>query len=164
MTGDVAGARGPSQGGRRETIEERSDRNWVELLQELRVMQTGVQILTGFLLTLPFQPRFADLDSYQRAVYLTLVVLSVATTGMLVSPVALHRALFRKHLKPQTVTGGDRMTRVAIVLLAFVMTGTVLLIFDVVVDRTAGLVVGGSILGVLLLLWAVVPVIVRRRS
>ncbi len=165
MADDVAGTGGPShRQGRRETVEERSDRNWVELLQELRVMQTGVQILTGFLLTLPFQPRFTDLDSYQRSVYLVLVVLSVGTTGMLVSPVALHRALFRKHLKPQTVTGGDRMTRVAIVLLAFVMTGTVLLIFDVVVDRTAGLVVGASVLGVLLFLWAVVPVLVRRRS
>jgi len=150
--------------GRNETREERSDRNWVELLQELRVMQTGVQILTGFLLTLPFQSRFTELDGYQEVLYLTLVVLSVATTGMLVSPVALHRALFRRHLKAETVTGGDRMTRVAIFLLAFVMTGTVMLVFDFVVDRAAGIVVGGVTLVVLLALWWAVPAGVRRRG
>jgi hypothetical protein len=165
MSDDTAGIGGPVHGrGRRETAEERSDRNWVELLQELRVMQTGVQILTGFLLTLPFQPRFTDLDDYQRTVYLVLVVVSVATTGMLVSPVALHRALFRRHLKPQIVTGGDRMTRVAILLLVFVMTGTVMLIFDVVLGRTAGLVVGGAIFAMLLVLWAAVPAVVQRRN
>jgi hypothetical protein len=154
---------GPARG-RKETREERSDRNWVELLQELRVMQTGVQILTGFLLTLPFQPRFQDLDGYQRTVYLVLVVLSVLTTGMLVAPVALHRALFQKQLKAEVVSGGDRMTRTALVLLALVMTGTVLLVFDVVLGRAAGFAVGGSILAVLLALWVVVPLVVRRRS
>ncbi len=165
MSDDTAGIGGPVHGrGRHETADERSDRNWVELLQELRVMQTGVQILTGFLLTLPFQPRFTDLDDYQRTVYLALVVVSVATTGMLVSPVALHRALFRRHLKPQIVTGGDRMTRVAILLLVFVMTGTVMLIFDVVLGRTAGLVVGGAIFAMLLVLWAAVPAVVQRRN
>ncbi|GAA1722669.1 hypothetical protein GCM10009809_18090 [Isoptericola hypogeus] len=164
MSDDATGSTTDRPHGRPETPEQRSDRNWSELLQELRVMQTGVQILTGFLLTLPFQQRFADLDTYQITLYLVLVVLSVATTGMLVSPVALHRALFRRHLKKEIVTGGDRMTRVAIVLMAFVMTGAVMLVFDVVVGRTAGLVVGGSILGVLLVLWVVVPVVVHRRS
>jgi hypothetical protein len=67
--------------GRRETPAERSDRNWNELLQELRVTQTGVQILTGFLLTLPFQERFEDLDDHQRTLYLILVALAVLTTG-----------------------------------------------------------------------------------
>ncbi len=154
---------GPARG-REETAEQRSDRNWVELLQELRVMQTGVQILTGFLLTLPFQQRFTELDAYQVTVYLVLVVLSVATTGMLVAPVSLHRALFRRRLKEEVVTGGDRLTRVALVLLAFVVTGTALLIFDVVLSRTAGIVVGACMLLVLLGLWLVVPAVVRRRA
>lgn len=160
---DAAG--GPKHGhGRQETREERSDRNWVELLQELRVMQTGVQILTGFLLTLPFQQRFGELDNYQRTVYLVLVVLSALTTGMLIAPVSLHRALFRKQLKEQIVTGGDRMTRISLLLLALVTTGTVLLVFDVVVGRTESYVVGASILVVLLALWVVVPAVVQRRS
>ncbi len=82
--------------GRDESAEERSDRNWAELLQELRVMQMGVQILTGFLLTLPFQQRFGDLDTFQTDVYLALVALAVLSTGLFVTPVSLHRTLFRR--------------------------------------------------------------------
>src|SRR5690606_31603274 len=74
MTDEPTGGVPDRSRGRPETPEQRSDRNWNELLQELRVMQTGVQILTGFLLILPFQSRFADLDDYQRTVYLTLVL------------------------------------------------------------------------------------------
>ncbi|MCA5894083.1 DUF6328 family protein [Isoptericola sp. NEAU-Y5] len=161
--GAVAGGGGRTPG-RPETPEQRSDRNWVELLQELRVMQTGVQILTGFLLILPFQSRFGDLDAYQRTVYLVLVLVCVVTTGLLVAPVALHRALFRHHLKESVVTGGDRLTRAALVLLAVALAGTALLIFDVVVGRTAGIVVGAVAAVFLLGLWAVIPAIVRLRS
>jgi Family of unknown function (DUF6328) len=150
--------------GRAETPEERSDRNWVELLQELRVMQTGVQILTGFLLTLPFQQRFGNLDDYQRTVYLVLVVLAVGTTGVLIAPVSLHRALFRRHLKEEIVTAGDRLTRAALLLLSFVMTLATLLVFDVVAGRVAGIVVAGTVLVVLLGLWVAVPAVVRRRG
>ncbi|CAM3413059.1 DUF6328 family protein [Isoptericola cucumis] len=150
--------------GRPETPDQRSDRNWNELLQELRVMQTGVQILTGFLLILPFQSRFAELDTYQHVVYLVLVLVCIATTGLLVAPVALHRALFRKHRKRSVVTGGDRMTRAGLVLLAIALAGTALLVFDVVVGRTAGIVVGSIAAVVLLGLWAVVPAIVHRRA
>jgi len=163
VTDEPIGAAGRTDR-RPETPEQRSDRNWNELLQELRVMQTGVQILTGFLLILPFQARFGDLDDYQRGVYLVLVLVCVATTGLLVAPVALHRALFRKHLKRSVVTGGDRMARAGLVLLAVALAGTALLIFDVVVGRAAGLVVGIAAAVVLLALWAVVPAAVRRRS
>lgn len=150
--------------GRDETAAERSDRNWVELLQELRVMQTGVQILTGFLLTLPFQARFADLDDHQTTLYLVLVVLSVVTTGLLVAPVSVHRALFRQHLKEGIVTAGDRLARAGLVMLALVVAGTVMLVFDVVVSRTAGVVVGVAALLLLGGLWVVVPAVLRRRS
>ena len=125
--------------GRDESADERSDRNWAELLQELRVMQMGVQILTGFLLTLPFQQRFGDLDTFQTGVYLTLVALAVLSTGLFVTPVSLHRALFRKHRKTALVTMSDRIARVGVLVLAFVVTGTVLLVVDVVVNRTAAL-------------------------
>src|SRR5690349_4674753 len=79
---------------RHETPAERSDRNWSELLQELRVAQTGVQVLTAFLLSLPFQARFEAITSHQKVVYLIVVLLSVAATGVLISPVAVHRAVF----------------------------------------------------------------------
>src|SRR5690606_22121652 len=76
----------PAPGGdRHETPTERLDRNWNEILQELRVTQTGIQILTGFLLTVPFQSRFADLTATQRVVYLVLVLLAAVTTGLMVA-------------------------------------------------------------------------------
>ncbi|MDR7383261.1 DUF6328 family protein [Promicromonospora iranensis] len=150
--------------GRSESPAERADRNWNELLQELRVMQTGVQILTGFLLTLPFQARFADLDNYQRTVYLVLVVISVTATALIVAPVSVHRALFRKQMKSHIVTMGARLTRIALGVLALVMTGAALLVFDVVVGRTAGIVVGACVLVVLVIVWVVLPEVLRRRQ
>lgn len=127
-------------------------------------MQTGVQILTGFLLTLPFQPAFADLDDYQRTVYLALVVTSVIATALIVAPVSVHRSLFRQQMKRHIVTLADRLTRVALAVLALVMTGASLLVFDVVVGRTEGIVVGASVLVVLALVWVVLPEVLRRRG
>src|SRR6188472_4375105 len=87
MTGPVA----PKNYGRDESRAERMDRNWVELLQELRVLQTGVQILAGFLLTLPFQARFETLDGYQIGLYLANVIVAALTTASILLPVSLHR-------------------------------------------------------------------------
>lgn len=148
---------------RGESSAQRADRNWNELLQELRVMQTGVQILTGFLLTLPFQSRFADLDTYQRTVYLVLVVTAVIATALIVAPVSVHRSLFRKQMKRNIVTLADKLTRLALGVLALVMTGAALLVFDVVVGRTAGIVVGACVLVALGLVWVVLPEVLRRR-
>src|SRR5436309_15969109 len=88
---------------RNETPTERLDRNWGDLLQELRVVQTGVQLLTGFLLTLPFQQKFSRLDSGARGIYLFAVAASIVATGFLQAPVSVHRALFRKHRRKETV-------------------------------------------------------------
>src|SRR5882757_630628 len=85
------------QSARSETETERLDRNWSSLLQELRVAQTGVQLLTGFLLTLPFQQRFDVLDHTMRIVYLVTVGFSVTATILLIAPVGMHRLLFRQH-------------------------------------------------------------------
>ena len=91
--------------GRDESASERADRNWNEVLQELRVMQTGTQILTGFLLALAFQPAFSDLNDGQRAIYLALVVLSALSSIVALAPVALHRMLFQQRAK----TAGGRV-------------------------------------------------------
>jgi hypothetical protein len=96
MTGPVA----PKDDGRDESRAERMDRNWSELLQELRVPQTGVQLLAGFLLTLPFQARFVTLDDYQIRLYLANVVLAALTTATILLPVSVHRRLFRQGLRP----------------------------------------------------------------
>ena len=82
---------------RDETEAQRLDRNWSSLLQELRVAQTGVQLLTGFLLTLPFQQRFTQLDGVMRTVYLVTVACSIGATVLLIAPVSMHRLLFRQH-------------------------------------------------------------------
>ena len=82
--------------GRNETREEQLDRNWMELIQELRVLQTGVQILAGFLLTLPFQQRFQTLDRFQVTLYLVNVGLAALTTAFILLPVSVHRRLFRE--------------------------------------------------------------------
>ncbi|MCU1406634.1 MAG: sodium:proton antiporter [Glaciihabitans sp.] len=150
--------------GRDESQTERLDRNWNELIQELRVTQTGTQILTGFLLTVAFQQRFADLDQFQLDVYLVLVALAVACTGLGLAPVSLHRALFRRRAKEQIVAVADQLMRLTLAGVALVLSGTVLLIFDVVAGRTAGLIAGGAALLVTGVLWILLPLVVRPRG
>jgi hypothetical protein len=140
------------------------DRNWNELLQELRVAQTGVQILTGFLLTVPFQQRFLDLDQYQKTCYLVLVVLAVAATGFIVAPVSLHRILFRRHLKRELVESADTLAQTGLALLALVLAGSALLLFDVVVGRSAGWVAGACVLVGLAVVWVAVPLRLSHRA
>ena len=119
--------------GRDETVDEQMDRNWNEMLQELRVTQTGTQILTGFLLAIAFQNRFAELDRFQQNVYLGLVLAAVLTTTLGLAPVNLHRVLFRQHAK-QLVVG------VAHVLLRLTLGG----VGVVATDRVAGQGPGGG--------------------
>lgn len=154
----------PSEEARRnETPAEKDDRNWNELLQELRVTQTGVQILTGFLLTVPFQQKFAQLDDYQVRIYLITVTLAVVTTGLIVAPVPIHRLLFRRRLKREIVDDADRLARIGLIALATVIAGTTLLIFDVVVSREAGWGAGGLTLSGLIGLWLVLPLRLAQR-
>lgn len=118
--------------GRGETALERLDRNWSDLLQELRVTQTGVQLLTGFLLTIAFQPRFATLDAHQRIVYLVVVALASAATILLVAPVLAHRLLFRRGRRGDMVRFAHRCAMAGATLLGVALCGVVFLIFDVV--------------------------------
>jgi hypothetical protein len=143
--------------GREETETERSDRNWNEILQELRVIQTGTQILTGFLLTVAFQPRFADLEPYQVATYLTLVVVAAIATALALAPVALHRALFQRRAKSAMVRVANRMLKITLVAVALTLIGATMLVFDVVLGLTAGIIVGVIALSVVIVAWIVVP-------
>lgn len=150
--------------GRDETFDEKMDRNWAELLQELRVLQTGVQILAGFLLTLPFQSRFETLDGFQLTLYLTNVVLAALTTALILLPVSAHRRLFRKGLKDTLVASADRIAKVALAGVALLSVGTSALVFDVTAGRTAGLTAGGALLAVLLILLVLIPNRLRRKT
>ncbi|WP_251014235.1 DUF6328 family protein [Rhodococcus qingshengii] len=95
---------------RHETPTQRLDRNWSHILQELRVVQTGMQILTGFLLTLPFQQRFSDLQHFEKDLYLLTLAMSAAATIVLVAPAAMHRLLFRRHALTLLVEHGQRFS------------------------------------------------------
>ncbi|WP_110205369.1 DUF6328 family protein [Nocardioides daejeonensis] len=135
-----------SDDGRNESPAARSDRNWNELLQEFRVLQTGVQILGGFLLTLPFQSRFGDLDPYQETWYLGLVLLAAVTTVALLAPIAVHREMFRRRRKQETVVVGHLLARTVTALVGLLIAGVAAFVFDVVLGRTAGWVAGGAVL------------------
>ncbi|MDH6180643.1 amino acid transporter [Microbacteriaceae bacterium SG_E_30_P1] len=149
--------------GRDETENERLDRNWQELLQELRVIQTGTQILTGFLLTLAFQPRFADLDAYQVSVYLTLVAFAAIATILALAPVSLHRVLFRKRAKADVVRVAHRVLALTLVAVAATLAGTVMLIFDVVLGREAGWVAAAVAVVLAVTMWLIIPLSSRRQ-
>lgn len=150
--------------GRDETESERNDRNWTEILQELRVIQTGTQILTGFLLTLAFQQRFTDLDDYQTDTYLGLVIVAALATALALSPVALHRALFRRRAKGTIVKIANFMLKATLAAVGLTLTGTAMLIFDVVVGREAGVIAGVAALAVVVLAWIALPALVRARA
>ena len=141
---------------------DRLRRNWNEILQELRVTQTGSQIITGFLLTLPFAQRFADLDTFQIGVYLVLVVLAAVTTIMSLTPVSLHRTLFRRGAKDELVGVGNSILKIVLVGVAAVLAGTVLLIFDVVVGRTAGFIAGALLLVLMITTAVALPAVSSR--
>ena len=143
--------------GRNETDQERLDRKWEEQLQELRVMQTGVQLLAGFLLTLPFQSAFGDLDGFQRGLFLGLMIIAALTTLCVVMPVSVHRQLSGHHIKHRVVQAASVALAAAVTGVALLVVGMLTLIFDVVVDRTVALTVGGGGALVAVTLLLVVP-------
>lgn len=143
--------------GRDETPNERSDRNWNDILQELRVALTGTQLIGGFLLAVAFQPRFEDLDAYQLTLYLILVTLAGLATVIGLAPVTLHRTLFRRQVKERVVRMGNRLLIAHLAVVALLVIGVTSLIFDWALSRTAGIIalVVGAI--VLVVLWVVLP-------
>lgn len=141
---------------------ERYDRNFLELLQELRVIQTGVQILFAFLLTLAFTARFPELDSVQRGTYIATLLLSVLAAMLFTAPAALHRALFRRGAKRLIVDVSSRLAAYGLAVLALALSGAVMLVVDVVLGRAVGIAVAVVALTVCGSLWAGVPWVLRR--
>jgi Family of unknown function (DUF6328) len=153
----------PAADDRDESRDEKLDRNWDELLQELRITQTGLQLLSGFLLTLPFTQVFAGLDDAQQGLYLGLVAVGGIAVGLNMTPVMLHRRVFGDHVKDRVVEVGHLMSQVVIGAVAVLVTGTATLIFSVVLSWTAGLVAGALLLAVLVTLLVVVPLVLEPR-
>lgn len=142
----------PWQDGRNETVNQRMDRNWIELLQELRVTQTATQILFGFLLAVAFQPQFDRMDTFQLIVYLILVVLAATTTSLALAPVIQHRALFRRGQKAKVVQLGHTLVVFALIGVCLTLSGTTLLIFDITVGAPQSWIAGGAVLIIVLVI------------
>lgn len=143
---------------RHETETERLDRNWSSLLQELRVTQTGVQLLTGFLLTLPFSDGFEEVNDSMRAVYLATIACSICSTVLLIAPVSMHRMLFRRHRLGILVATAHRYALAGLFLLGLAVAGVSTLIFGVVLSDAAGWIAGAVTLGALAVFWFLHPV------
>lgn len=157
-------SRGPRPSYERdESVAHRLDRNYGELLQELRVAQTGVQILFAFLLGIAFQQRFAELGVGERAVYVVTLVSAAFAAVLLIAPVAVHRILFRRHRKDEVVALTGLLAAVGLAFLAVSILSAVALVLFVVsngvIALTVTVVLGLTVLG----LWLVVPLVLRRR-
>src|SRR4051794_22168740 len=148
--------------GRNETVLERCDRNLVELLQEVRVAQTGVQILFAFLLTVPFTARFGRLTSFQEILYFLTLLAAGAAALLLIAPTSYHRILFRLGDKEHLVRAANRLTIVGLAFVAVAIVGVILLISDLLFPGLVAVLATGTAAGLCVTCWYIVPL--RRRS
>ncbi|MFJ7265412.1 DUF6328 family protein [Streptomyces sp. NPDC099050] len=154
---------GTDQQGRDESPEERADRQWQELIQEIRVAQTGVQILFGFLLTVAFTPVFAGLAQSEKVIYVVTVVLGSLATGALIGPVALHRLVSGRRIKPEAVAWASRLTVTGLLLLLATSTSALLLVLRVATDNGLATWLVGGVFAWYVLCWFVLPLWARVR-
>jgi hypothetical protein len=140
-----------------ETEKQRWDRNFADLLQELRVAQTGVQILFAFLLTLPFSAQFTRTTDFQRDVYIVALLAAAFATAMIISPVAFHRALFRQGRKPELVRFAHRMASGGLAFMLIAMISSILLITDFLLSLTMAVVLTTIAGAFFLTFWAALP-------
>ncbi|MET7750730.1 DUF6328 family protein [Micromonospora sp. NPDC005367] len=146
----------------KETERQRWQRNFADLLQELRVAQTGVQILFAFLLTLPFSNGFTRTTDFQKDIYVVALLAAAAATAMIISPVAFHRALFRQGRKPELVRFAHRMASCGLAFMLISMVSAVLLITDFVLDRPLAFVLSGLTGLWFLIFWGLLPFVRRN--
>jgi Family of unknown function (DUF6328) len=147
---------------RGETVDQVLDRNLAELLQELRVAFTGVQILFAFLLSLAFTQRFGDLDGFDLAVYTVALMSTALATLVLIAPVSFHRIVFRRRQKAALVDAADRLLVVGLAALIPAISSAVLLILDVALGRGPAIVGCALTASVGLLTWYALPLAIRR--
>lgn len=143
---------------------ERLDRHWIELLQELRVAQTGVQILFAFLLVIAFTPLLVEAEAFTHAVFATTLVVTAMATGLLIAPVPFHRLVYGRRLRPELVRVAGGMAVGGLLLLVLAVAGGLLLALDVVLPRAVAVGIVAAMAVWFAVFWYVVPVLVRRRS
>ncbi|BCJ51513.1 membrane protein [Actinoplanes sp. NBRC 14428] len=140
-----------------ESEKQRWDRNFADLLQELRVAQTGVQILFAFLLTLPFSNGFPKVTEFQKDTYVLALITAAFATAMIISPVAFHRALFRQGRKPELVRYAHRMATGGLAFMLVSMVSSVLLITDYLLDFWIAVLLTAVTGAYFLTFWAAIP-------
>jgi hypothetical protein len=150
--------------GRNETAAQRLDRNYGELLQELRVAQVGVQILFASLLTIVFSQRFTTISSLQRGTYVLTLLAAACSVALLVGPVAFHRIVFRHSQKDDLVRVSHRMALGGLACLAVSLISVVLFVLEEVLGQTPAIWYTAGVAAVFLLLWLVLPLVSRARE
>jgi uncharacterized protein DUF6328 len=148
---------------RNESEEERNDRNLAELLQELRVAGLGVQVLFGFLLSLPFTNQFRKLSSGERDLYLATLMLAAVATALLLGPVAYHRLVFRRRQKERLVRAANVMAIAGLATVGLAVSAAVLLVTEFVAGGLAGVLMTVLVVLMFGLLWFALPLVNRRR-
>ena len=151
---------GPDDRGR---DERKRDRQMMELLNELRVALPGVQILFAFLLTVPFSVRFDRLTAFQRDTYYFTLMATLLSTACLIAPSAAHRLRFHKGERPWIVESAHRMMIGGLVFLACALTGSVLLITDLMFEGARVWIYTGVVAALLIGLWFVRPLLRELR-
>jgi hypothetical protein len=147
---------------RRETPEERDDRNLLELLQELRVAGLGVQVLFGFLLAIPFTNKFSQLSGAQRDLYVTTLLLAALAATLLLAPVAFHRILFRMQQKEFLVKAANVLAILGLVTVSMAVTATVALVLSYVMPGAATVAITAAMAVLFTGLWFAFPLSRRR--
>jgi len=140
----------------------RLDRNFAELLQEIRVGQAGVQILFGFLLSIAFTGTYAQVGTHIRVIHLVTVMFAAAAVALLTAPAAWHRMLFRQRRRPVLVAAADVLASWGLGCLAVSMTGTIVVLAAVVANLTLAIILGGAAALGFAVIWVVLPMRYRR--
>jgi O-antigen/teichoic acid export membrane protein len=142
---------------RHETEPERHDRQLNEVLQELRVVIPGTQVLFAFLLTVPFTARFAETTDLQRDVYFATLLCTAVATALFMAPSAVHRLRFKKGDKRFVVAVANALTIAGLAVLMLAVTGAVFVVSDVMFDVAVAGVAAGAVFALMMALWWILP-------
>jgi len=143
---------------------ERLDRQWLELLQELRLAQTGTQILFAFLLGIAFTSVFQEADAFTHDIYAGTLIASALAAGLFLAPVSFHRIVFQHKVRDKMIPIAGRMTSAGLAFLILAINGGILLALDVVLNRTTAIIIAAVVLAWFTGFWYILPAWVRRSS
>jgi hypothetical protein len=141
----------------------RADRSFAEILQEVRVAQTGVQLLVAFLLTAPFAPDFVLRSAAERALYVTSLVAGTFSSALLIAPVAFHRLVYGRRMKRELVRAANRFTQGATALMLVAVVSVLTLILTAVTDDRTAMVITLGVVAWFVGWWYVIPCLNVRR-